>query len=56
MTHTVRTTNQPDIEIVVDDAEYVDLQRQGLLVEQTKSGKKNTGSGSGSGGNENTGS
>lgn len=30
---TVRTTMQPDREIEVDDAEYVDLQRQGLLVE-----------------------
>jgi hypothetical protein len=31
--HTVRTTMQPDREIEVDDAEYLDLQRQGLLVE-----------------------
>lgn len=29
---TVRTTMQPDREIEVDDAEYLDLQRQGLLV------------------------
>jgi hypothetical protein len=28
---TVRTTMQPDREIEVDDAEYLDLQRQGLL-------------------------
>ena len=32
---TVRTTMQPDREIDVDDAEYLDLQRQGLLVEDT---------------------
>ena len=32
---TVRTTMQPDKEIDVDDAEYLDLQRQGLLVEET---------------------
>lgn len=31
--HTVRTTMQPDREIEVGDAEYLDLQRQGLLVE-----------------------
>lgn len=30
---TVRTTMQPDREIDVDDAEYLDLKRQGLLVE-----------------------
>jgi hypothetical protein len=29
---TVRTTMQPDREIEVDAAEYLDLQRQGLLV------------------------
>lgn len=29
---TVRTTMRPDQEIQVGDAEYVDLQRQGLLV------------------------
>lgn len=32
---TVRTTMQPDREIDVDDAEYIDLKRQGLLVEDT---------------------
>lgn len=32
MTHTIRTTMQPDRELEVDDAEYLDLQRQGLLV------------------------
>jgi hypothetical protein len=31
--HTVRTTMQPDREIEVDDADYLDLKRQGLLVE-----------------------
>jgi hypothetical protein len=31
----VRTTMQPDREIDVDAAEYLDLQRQGLLVEET---------------------
>lgn len=31
---TVRTTMQPNREIDVDDAEYLDLQRQGLLVEE----------------------
>jgi len=31
---TVRTTMQPDREIDVDDAEYLDLQRQGLLVKE----------------------
>jgi hypothetical protein len=30
---TVRTTIQPDVDVEVSDAEYVDLQRQGLLVE-----------------------
>lgn len=29
---TVRTTMRPDQEIEVGDAEYLDLQRQGLLV------------------------
>lgn len=32
MTHAIRTTMQPDREIEVDDAEYLDLKRQGLLV------------------------
>jgi hypothetical protein len=31
---TVRTTMQPDRDIEVDDAEYLDLQRMGLLVEE----------------------
>lgn len=31
---TVRTTMQPDKEIDVDDAEYLDLDRQGLLVKE----------------------
>ena len=31
---TIRTTMQPDREIDVDDAEYLDLQRQGLLVKE----------------------
>lgn len=30
---TVRTTIQPDVELDVSDTEYVDLKRQGLLVE-----------------------
>lgn len=34
MTRTVRTTMRPDQTIEVDDAEYLDLQRQGLLVEE----------------------
>ncbi|MDQ3760974.1 MAG: hypothetical protein M3460_04545 [Actinomycetota bacterium] len=33
MTHKVRTTMQPDVELEVDDAEYTDLKRQGVLVE-----------------------
>jgi hypothetical protein len=33
MTRTVRTTLRPDQDIEVDDADYTDLQRQGLLVE-----------------------
>lgn len=32
---TVRTTLRPDVEIEVNDADYIDLQRQGLLVEET---------------------
>lgn len=31
MTRTVRTTMRPDLEIEIGDAEYLDLQRQGLL-------------------------
>lgn len=34
---TVRTTMQPDKELEVGDAEYLDLQRQGLLVEKDSS-------------------
>jgi hypothetical protein len=29
----VRTTIRPDLEVEVDDTEYLDLQRMGLLVE-----------------------
>lgn len=32
----VRTTFQPDVELEVGPAEYLDLQRQGLLVEPKK--------------------
>lgn len=32
MTHQVRTTMRPDEVLEVDDAEYLDLQRQGLLL------------------------
>jgi hypothetical protein len=35
MTHRVRTTKRPWEEIEVDDAGYLDLKRQGLLVEET---------------------
>lgn len=31
---TIRTTMRPDQTVEVDDAEYLDLQRQGLLVEE----------------------
>jgi hypothetical protein len=31
---TVRTTMQPDREIEVGDADYLDLKRQGLLIEE----------------------
>lgn len=31
---TVRTTMQPHLDIEVTDAEYVDLERQGLLVQR----------------------
>jgi hypothetical protein len=30
---TVRTTMRPDLTVEVDDIEYLDLKRQGLLVE-----------------------
>ena len=32
MTHTITTTMQPDKVLDVDDAEYTDLQRQGLIL------------------------
>jgi hypothetical protein len=35
MTHRVRTTMQPHKTIEVDDGAYLDLKRQGLLVEET---------------------
>lgn len=35
MTHKIRTTMRPDKEIEVPDADYLDLKRQGLLVEDT---------------------
>ena len=31
---TVRTTIQPHVELEVSDAEYTDLKRQGLLIEE----------------------
>ncbi|MFI6854486.1 hypothetical protein [Streptomyces sp. NPDC050416] len=31
---TVRTTMQPDVDLDVSDTEYVDLTRQGLLVQK----------------------
>lgn len=31
---TVRTTFQPDVELEVGPAEYLDLERQGLLVQE----------------------
>lgn len=36
MTHKIRTTMRPDVEIEVGDAEYLDLQREGLLVEDNE--------------------
>ncbi len=43
-TRKVRTTFQPDVELEVDAAEYLDLERQGLLVEddKNKAGRKAT--------------
>ena len=32
--HTVRTTIQPHVTLEVGDAEYLDLKRQGLLIEE----------------------
>lgn len=31
MSHIVRTTMRPDVEVEVGDADYLDLKRQGLL-------------------------
>lgn len=42
---TVRTTFQPDREIEVDAAEYLDLQRQGLLVDGGVEAAPQTGAG-----------
>lgn len=39
MTHEVRVSMFPDQVLEVGDAEYVDLQRQGLLVEDEKANK-----------------
>ena len=36
---TVRTTMQPHVELDVSDAEYTDLERQGLLVEDSGDAK-----------------
>jgi hypothetical protein len=36
MTRTVRTTMTPHESIVVDETEYLDLRRQGLLVEDVE--------------------
>lgn len=36
MTQKIRTTMRPDQEIEVGDAEYLDLYRQGLLVDPPK--------------------
>lgn len=33
---TVRTTIQPHVDLEVSDTEYVDLKRQGLLIEETE--------------------
>jgi hypothetical protein len=33
VTHLIRTTMQPHLRVEVGDAEYLDLQRQGLLIE-----------------------
>lgn len=34
--HKVRTTNQPDVEIVVDDRELADLRAFGFLTDEKK--------------------
>ena len=36
MSHTIRTTITPDDEIEVDDGEYLDLERLGLILKPTK--------------------
>jgi hypothetical protein len=36
---TARTTMQPDVDLEVSDTEYVDLKRQGLLVEEAEGDK-----------------
>ncbi|MFI1166565.1 hypothetical protein ACH4UM_23915 [Streptomyces sp. NPDC020801] len=33
MTHKITTTMQPTVQIEVDDAEYLDLKRQGLIAQ-----------------------
>ncbi len=38
MTRTVRTTMRPDEDVEVSDAEYLDLQRQGVLIEDSDGG------------------
>jgi hypothetical protein len=35
MAHKVRTTLRPDVELDIDDAEFTDLSRQGLLVPES---------------------
>jgi hypothetical protein len=35
----VRTTMQPDTEMEVGEAEYIDLKRQGLLIETDETGQ-----------------
>lgn len=37
MTHTVRTTFRPDLEVEVGDVEYAQLKTQGLLVDEPAS-------------------
>ena len=39
-TRTVRTTMSPDEDLTVGDAEYADLKRQGLLIEDDKPARK----------------
>jgi len=40
VTRTVRTTMSPDEDLTVGDAEYADLKRQGLLIEDDKPARK----------------